>query len=195
MNLQNVIEGQAANGQELHRFVSELYPICRSITGDGIRQTLRFIQKQIPLEMVEVPTGTPVFDWTVPKEWNIRDAYIESSDGTRVVDFHKCNLHVVNYSEPVDATLSLTELRPHLYTLPERPAWIPYRTTYYERTWGFCLAHNRMLLLRDGEYKVRIDSSLADGHLSYGECLLPGRSEEEVLISSHACHPSLANDN
>jgi len=182
-------------GEDMHRVVAELYPICRSITGQGIRQTLRFIQSKIALEMVEVPTGTPVFDWTVPKEWDIRGAYIERRNGERVVDFNECNLHVVSYSVPVDVTISLRELKPHLFTLPHHPDWIPYRTSYYEKTWGFCLSHKQMLALQDDEYKVRIDSTLEDGHLTYGECYLPGRSSEEVLISCHVCHPSLANDN
>ncbi len=182
-------------GQELHRFAADLYPICRSITGDGIRQTLSLIGGRIPLQTFEVASGTPVFDWTVPQEWNIRDAYIKDSSGRRVVDFQKCNLHVLNYSVPVCATMSLGELKPHLFTLPNHPDWIPYRTSYYKKDWGFCLTHNQMLALADGDYEVCVDSSLADGHLTYGECLLPGDSGEEVLISCHACHPSLANDN
>lgn len=182
-------------GEELHRFATELYPICRSITGDGIRQTLRMIQQRIPLQLTEVPTGTPVFDWTVPKEWNIRDAYVKDAKGNRVIDFKKSNLHVLNYSAPVRATMPLSELKPHLATLPEHPDWIPYRTSYYKETWGFCLSHNQLLALKDGDYEVCIDSSLKDGHLVYGECFLRGRTSEEVLISAHACHPSLANDN
>ena len=185
----------AKTGQDLHRFAAELYPICRSITGDGIRQTLASIQKRIPLKIFEVPSSTSVFDWTVPREWNIRDAYIKSPDGKRVVDFKKCNLHVVNYSTPVHATMSLSDLRPHLFTIPERPDWMPYRTSYYKEDWGFCLSHNQMLALQEGQYEVHIDSTLENGHLSYGECYLPGRSTEEILISCHACHPSLANDN
>ena len=182
-------------GQELYRFAADLYPICRSITGNGIRQTLSQIKSHIPLQTFEVPTGTQVFDWNVPKEWNIRDAYIAAPDGQRVVDFQKCNLHVMNYSIPVHETMPLSKLQPHLFTLPERPDWIPYRTSYYKEDWGFCLSHNQMLALQDGEYEVRIDSTLENGHLTYGECYLPGRSTDEVLISCHACHPSLANDN
>ena len=182
-------------GSGLHRFAGELYPICRSITGSGIRATLHRIQQQIPLEISEVPSGTSVFDWAVPKEWNIRDAYIQAPNGQRIVDFQKSNLHILNYSTPVHATMSLGELRPHLFTSPDRPDWIPYRTSYYNENWGFCLSHNQMLALPDGEYEVRIDSTLEDGHLTYGECYLPGRTSEEVLISCHACHPSLANDN
>ena len=182
-------------GDQLHRFAAELYPICRSITGEGIRRSLSRIGNLIPLKMVEVPSGTPVFDWVVPKEWNIRDAYITSPRGKRIVDFQHCNLHVLNYSTPVHVTMPLSELKDHLFTVPERPDWIPYRTSYYKENWGFCLSHNQMLALGDGEYEVCIDSSLQDGHLTYGECYLRGRSEEEVLISCHACHPSLANDN
>jgi aminopeptidase-like protein len=182
-------------GEELHRFAAELYPICRSITGDGIRRTLSLIGDRIPVKNFEVPTGTPVFDWTVPKEWNIRDAYIKGPDGTRVADFQKCNLHVLNYSVPIRATMARSELQPHLHTIPQKPDWIPYRTSYYKEDWGFCLSHNQMLALKDGEYEVCIDSSLEDGHLTYGECYFPGRSTDEILISCHACHPSLANDN
>jgi aminopeptidase-like protein len=182
-------------GDELHRFATDLYPICRSITGNGLRQTFSEIQKLIPLRTVEVPTGTPVFDWFVPKEWNIRDAYIKHSDGKRVVDFRHCNLHVMNYSGPVHRSMPLSELKPHLFTLPDQPDSIPYRTSYYQENWGFCLSHDQMLALEDGEYEVLIDATLEDGNLSYGECYLPGRSTDEVLISCHACHPSLANDN
>src|SRR6185437_12014975 len=183
------------SGRELHGFAAKLYPICRSITGDGIRQTLNIIQEQIPLQISEVPTGTPVFDWTVPKEWNIRDAYIKDGRGKKVVDFQQSNLHVLNYSAPVRAKMSLDELKPHLFTVPEHPDWIPYRTTYYQENWGFCLTHNQLLALKDGEYEVFIDSTLASGHLKYGEFYLPGRSSDELLISCHVCHPSLANDN
>ena len=182
-------------GQELHQFAGQLYPICRSITGDGVRQTLALIREKIPLRTFEVPTGTPVFDWAVPKEWNIRDAYIKAPDGKRVVDFQKSNLHVLGYSIPVHAVMPLRELKLHLYTIPDHPDWIPNRTSYYKEDWGFCLSHNQMLALGDGEYEVCIDSSLENGHLTYGECDLPGRSTDEVLISCHTCHPSLANDN
>lgn len=184
-----------ALGQELHGFARELYPICRSITGEGLRRTLAMIQEKIPLQLTEVATGTPVFDWTVPREWNIRDAFIKAPDGRRVVDFQKLNLHVMNYSTPVHAKMSLHELKPHLFTIPEKPDWIPYRTSYYKEDWGFCLSHNQMLALEDSEYEVCIDSTLAPGHLTYGECHIAGRTTEEVLISCHACHPSLANDN
>src|SRR6266849_3414379 len=186
---------RAKLGDEMHRFTADLYPICRSITGNGIRQTLKMIQDRIPLETFEVPTGTAVFDWIVPKEWNVRDAYIKGPNGQRILDFQECNLHLLNYSMPVRATMSLSALKPHLFTIPEKPDWIPYRTSYYKEDWGFCLSHNQMLALQDGEYEVCIDSTLANGYLTYGECYLPGRSTDEILISCHACHPSLANDN
>ena len=186
---------RAEVGAELHAFASELYPICRSITGDGLRSSLSRIRERVPLTIHEVPTGTAVFDWTVPKEWNIRDAYIAGPTGERVVDFRNSNLHVVNYSRPVQTKLTLSELKPHLFTIPEHPDWIPYRTSYYKEDWGFCLPHNQLLALTEGEYEVRIDSTLEEGSLSYGELYLPGRSTDEVLISCHACHPSLANDN
>jgi aminopeptidase-like protein len=182
-------------GRELHAFATELFPICRSITGEGIRTTLERIREQIPLTTHEVPSGTTVFDWTVPKEWNIRDAYIKNAAGDRLVDFNQCNLHVMNYSVPVHTTLPLEKLRPHLFTIPEHPDWIPYRTSYYKENWGFCLSHKQMLSLREREYEICIDSTLEDGYLTYGECYIQGRSTDEVLISSHACHPSLANDN
>lgn len=182
-------------GKELYAFAAKLYPICRSITGNGIRQTLDLIGERIPLQKFEVPSGTHVFDWTVPKEWNVRDAYIQSSDGTRVVDFHKLNLHVLNYSVPVRAKMSLAQLKTHLSTIPERPDWVPYRTSYYKEDWGFCLSHNQMLGLKEGEYEVCIDSDLENGNLTYGECYLRGETTEEILVSCHACHPSLANDN
>ncbi len=188
-------ETAVSAGEELHRFAAELYPICRSITGDGIRRTLRKIGQRIPLEISEVPTGTEVFDWTVPSEWNIRDAYIKDATGRRVVDFQQNNLHVVNYSIPIHTVIPLPELRDHLFTLPDHPDWIPYRTTYYKRDWGFCLTHNQVLTLGEGDYEICIDSTLDAGHLTYGECYLPGRSSDEVLISVHSCHPSLANDN
>jgi aminopeptidase-like protein len=180
----------------MHSFAADLYPICRSITGEGLRRTLNMIGERVPLQMVEVPSGTPVFDWIVPKEWNIRDAYIADRHGKRIVDFAECNLHVVNYSVPVHATMPFGELSAHLFTLPEHPDWTPYRTSYYKADWGFCLSHNKMLALDDqAQYEVSIDSSLVDGSLTYGECYLPGETTDEVLISCHACHPSLANDN
>lgn len=186
---------QAATGEIMHRLMTELYPICRSITGDGVRQTLSILSRYIPLKVQEVPSGTPVFDWTVPKEWNIRDAYVKDSQGRRVVDFQKSNLHVVSYSRPVRQKMPLAELRKHLFSLPEHPDWIPYRTTYYNENWGFCVSHHQLEAMRDEEYEVCIDSSLSDGNLTYGEYFIPGDTDEEVLISCHICHPSLCNDN
>ena len=176
--------------------MAELYPICRSITGDGLRETLRLLQREIPLEMREVPTGTPVFDWTVPKEWNIRDAYVKNGQGERVIDFRKSNLHVVNYSVAVPARqMKAAELKEHLFTLPKHPDWIPYRTSYYKESWGFCLSQKQLEGMKDEQYEVCVDSTLADGHLTYGEYYLPGETRDEILISCHACHPSLSNDN
>jgi len=182
-------------GADMLRFTAEAYPICRSITGDGVRRTLAMLHERIPLEVHEVPTGTPVFDWTVPQEWNIREAWIKDPAGRKIVDFQDCNLHVLNYSVPVSARLPLAELKPHLFTLPDKPDLIPYRTSYYKEAWGFCLSHNQLQSLPDGEYEVHIDSTLADGSLSYGEFYLPGETEREVLFSTHVCHPSLCNDN
>jgi aminopeptidase-like protein len=182
-------------GEESYRTIKALYPICRSITGDGLRQSLRLLQRAVPLELHEVPTGTRVFDWTVPNEWNIRDAYIKDVAGRRVVDFQRCNLHVVNYSIPIHRKMALTELRPHLFTLPETPDWIPYRTSYYRETWGFCLSQQQLERMKDQEYEVCIDSTLEPGHLTYGELLVQGATDDEVLISCHSCHPSLCNDN
>ncbi len=193
----DVLEGwdSAQQGRELHDLVAALYPICRSITGDGVRQSLRLLQKRVPLSLREVPTGTQVFDWTVPKEWNIRDAYIKNSKGERVVDFKQNNLHVVNYSVPIQTRMRLSELKQHVYTLPDKPDWIPYRTSYYKETWGFCMSQHKLDELPDDEYEVCIDSTLEPGNLTYGEFRIQGATDEEVLISAHSCHPSLCNDN
>lgn len=182
-------------GERIYELMRVLFPICRSITGNGIRQTLRIVGEHIPLEVHEVPTGTKVFDWTVPKEWNIRDAYIRKQGGPRLIDFRKSNLQILNYSVPIHRTISLQELKPHLFTIPDHPDWIPYRTTYYKEGWGFCLSHNQLLSLEKGDYEVFVDSSLSDGHLTYGEYHIPGISDDEIMISVHICHPSLANDN
>jgi aminopeptidase-like protein len=182
-------------GRELHEFSAQLYPICRSITGGGVRQSLGLIRRHIPLALREVPSGGAVFDWEVPLEWNIEDAAIVSPDGERVVDFQAHNLHVVSYSEPVAAEMPLTELEERLHSLPDHPSWIPYRTSYYRRSWGFCLRHETRQSLRPGTYRVDIKSSLAPGSLTYGEFAIPGRTRGEVLFFTHVCHPSLANDN
>jgi len=182
-------------GRDMHSLAAELYPFCRSITGNGVRATLRRLAKEIPLEIHEVPSGTQVFDWNVPEEWNIREAWIKDPHGRKVVDFANHNLHVLGYSTAVHEKMPLSDLKPHLFSLPDQPELIPYRTSYYKKTWGFCLPHCDLEMLEDGEYEVFIDSSHSDGNLTYGECYLPGTTEEEVLISCHTCHPSLANDN
>jgi aminopeptidase-like protein len=187
--------GGATIGQKMHDLITELYPICRSITGDGVRKTLAILRRYIPLEIHEVPSDTAVFDWTVPKEWNIRDAYVKNSKGERIIDFMKSNLHVVSYSRPIREKMRLAELRKHLFSLPDHPEWIPYRTSYYQENWGFCVSHRQLQDLKDEEYEVCIDSSLTDGNLTYGEFFIRGASADEVLISCHVCHPSLCNDN
>ena len=185
-----------AIGREAYETIRKLYPISRSITGEGVRTTLRTVQQHIPLEIVEVPSGTKVFDWTVPPEWNIKDAYVKNRQGERIVDFRKCNLHVVGYSVPIHAKLTLSELKPHLFTIPERPDWIPFRTSFYHKNWGFCLSHKQFSELMEEEYEILIDSTLTEsGTLTYGECYLPGKTKDEVLVSTHVCHPSLCNDN
>jgi aminopeptidase-like protein len=186
---------QADLGAELMALIRELYPICRSLTGDGVSETLRILGRIVPIQVSEVPSGTRVFDWTVPREWNLRDAWIATPGGERVVDFRRSNLHVVSYSVPVRRSIPLDELRDHLHTLPDHPDWIPYRTSYYTPGWGFCLTQKQYDALDQAEYEVCIDSTLEDGALSYGECLLPGSEPDEVLISAHLCHPSLCNDN
>jgi aminopeptidase-like protein len=182
-------------GEQLFDTIADLYPICRSISGDGVRETLSRLGGIAPLTIHEVPSGTEVFDWSVPDEWNIQDAWVKDAREQRVIDFRRSNLHVLNYSVPFHGRMSLDELRPHLFTLPDRPGWVPYRTSYYEKNWGFCLSQNQLDSLPEGEYEVCIDTSLKPGHLSYGELCIPGESAEEVLVSCHICHPSLANDN
>jgi aminopeptidase-like protein len=183
-------------GKQMKALIAQLYPICRSITGDGVRETLRILSQEIPLQIREVPSGTQVFDWTIPREWNIRDAWIKDSAGARLVDFRELSLHVVSYSGPIRQRMTFEELRPHLFTLPSHPDWVPYRTSYYTDNWGFCLSENQLARFREKEaYDVCIDSSLKEGYLTYGECLVPGKEPNEFLISSHICHPALANDN
>ena len=179
----------------MHELVRELYPVCRSITGDGVRTTLARLGEIAPLELHEVPSGTPVLDWVVPPEWNVRGAWIRDARGKTLVDFAASNLHVVSYSIPVRRRIGADELARHLHSLPDRPDWIPYRTTYYDENWGFCVSQRQRELLAAGEFEVCIDSELAPGHLTYAEAVLPGRSRDEVLISAHVCHPALANDN
>jgi aminopeptidase-like protein len=182
-------------GREAYGLMRRLFPLCRSLTGDGVRATFDVLDEQIPLARTEIPSGSRVCDWIVPDEWNLRDAHITGPDGSRVLDWRDSNLHVVSYSEPVRARLSLEELRERLHTLPEQPDLIPYRTSYYERTWGFCLSHRQLLELPPGEYEVVIDSTLEPGRLTYAEHLIPGHGPKEVLVSTYVCHPSLANDN
>lgn len=189
------VPGDGSEAADLFAFCRELYPILRSITGEGLRQTLRLIGERIPLQLQEVASGTPVFDWTVPREWNVRQAWVADAAGRRVIDFERHNLHVLNYSTPIRGRMPLAELRPHLHTLPDHPDWIPYRTSYYKDAWGFCLTQRQLDALPDGEYDVCIDSTLAPGSLTMGEFVLPGDGDESVLISTHVCHPSLANDN
>jgi aminopeptidase-like protein len=201
------IDGLAADrdrlGREMYELVERLYPIPRSITGDGVRETLRIVRETLAeggrgnegLTLHEVPSGTPVLDWTVPQEWTVREASIKDPSGRKVVDFADHTLHLLGYSVPVHRTMPLAELREHLHSLPEQPDLIPYRTSYYAEAWGFCLPHRLLESLPEGEYEVKIDSELSDGALTYGELSVPGETEDEVLVSCHVCHPSLANDN
>lgn len=184
-----------ALGEKMHAWATTLFPICRSLTGKGVRETLRFFREVVPdLAIHEIPSGTDVFDWTIPKEWAVKDAYIADSSGNRIVDFNKSNLHLVGYSAPVDKILTLEELKPNLYSIPDMPDAIPYITSYYKERWGFCLTHNEREKLTPGNYHVKIDTELFDGSLTYADYVLPGESEKEILISSYICHPSLANN-
>lgn len=182
-------------GAKMYQIISDLYPICRSITGDGVRETLQYLTKIVPLAINEIPSNTKVFDWSIPKEWNIRDAYVKDSEGNKIIDFSKSNLHILNYSIPVRKKISLKELKKHLFTIPEYPEWIPYRTSYYNENWGFCLRHKDFVKLKEDRYEVCIDSTLCDGHLIFGEYFIQGQLQDEILISTHICHPSLCNDN
>jgi aminopeptidase-like protein len=181
--------------QKLYSLMQELFPICRSITGNGVRKTLRILKEEIDLKIINVPSGTKVFDWKIPNEWNIRDAYVKNSKGERIIDFHKSNLHILNYSIPIKKTISSHELKNHLYSLPEKPNSIPYVTSYYKKNWGFCVTHNSLKSFNDDAYKVHIDSTLKPGSLTYGEFLIKGKIKDEILISTYICHPSLCNDN
>lgn len=182
-------------GLEMHSWAKELFPICRSLTGDGVRQTLRFLKAIIPaMEIHEIPSGTKAFDWKIPQEWSIREAWIEFEDGTRIADFADSNLHVLGYSVAVDREISLDELQAHLYSLPEQPDWIPYVCSFYSPRWGFCLRHSTRMQLKEGRYRVKIDSTHHDGSMSFGELVLPGRTSEEIFVSTYICHPSMANN-
>ncbi|MGI9550342.1 MAG: DUF4910 domain-containing protein [Aurantibacter sp.] len=182
-------------GKKIYDLSADLFPICRSITGEGVRQTLGILREHISLEIHEVPSGTEVFDWKVPEEWNIKEAWIKDEKGNTIVDFKHHNLHILNYSIPIHEKISLDGLKKHLYTLPDQPSLIPYRTSYYEENWGFCLAHEQYQTLKEGTYEVFINASLEPGYLTYGEYFIPGKTKEEMLFSAHICHPSLANDN
>ncbi len=179
----------------MYGFARDLYPICRSITGEGVRQTLQLIQRRLPgLVMTEIPSGSQCFDWEIPPEWNVRDAYVTDESGRRIIDFREHNLHLVSYSEPVDTEISLEDLQAHLFSLPEQPDAIPYVTSYYKRFWGFCLRHRDRLALKSGRYRIKIDSDLKPGSLTFGELVIPGKVEDEILISTYVCHPSMGNN-
>ncbi len=182
-------------GNDIYALAQRLFPLHRSITGNGTRKTLHILQEEVPhLTLHEVPSGTRAFDWTVPQEWNIKDAYILAPTGEKIVDFQESNLHVVGYSTPINKTIPLEELQKHLYSLPDQPNAIPYITSYYKKRWGFCLTDNQRQGLKPGEYRVVIDSELKDGSLTYGEIILPGSVEKEVFLSTYVCHPSMANN-
>ena len=187
--------GSAPNGRAMMQLVERLYPICRSITGDGVRRTLDILGEELDLRVREVPTGTRVLDWEIPREWNIREAHVTGPAGERIVDFRDHNLHVLNYSVPVRRRVARDELVAHLHSLPDQPDVIPYRTSYYREAWGFCIQHRRLEALPRGDYDVVIDTSLEPGALTLAECVVPGRSEREILFSTHICHPSMCNDN
>ena len=181
-------------GENMYSLLKKMFPICRSITGDGVRETLGIIRENIPIEVYEVPTGTKVFDWEIPQEWNIKDAYILDEYNKKIVDFKENNLHVVGYSAPIDMVLNLEELQPHLFSSEEQPDAIPYITSYYKKRWGFCLTHNQRRELKEGKYRVFIDSNLEDGYLTYADLIIPGKSKKEVFLSTYICHPSMANN-
>ncbi len=181
-------------GSEMYSLMERLFPICRSLTGNGNRQTLNILKEYIPIEIKEVPSGTKVFDWEVPDEWNIKDAFIKTPDGKKVVDFKNNNLHLVGYSEPFEGKIKLDELKNHIYTLPDQPDLIPYVTSYYQRRWGFCLSENQFKTLKNGIYEIQIDSTLEPGNLTYADLIVKGKSKKEILISTYICHPSLANN-
>lgn len=198
MSIADLVDARSGleRGPRMHEMIADLVPLPRSLTGEGVRATLRAVGERLPLSVEEVDSGTVVYDWSVPPEWSLREAFIAGPGGERVVDAAVSSLHVVGYSSPFRAELTLEELRPHLHTLPDRPDWVPYRTAYYTPTWGFCLAQRTLDRLRDDvRYTVVVDTDLFAGSLTYAECVLPGASDEEVLLSTHVCHPTMANDN
>ncbi len=185
----------AGAGEAMHAFATDIFPICRSITGPGVRETLDHVERHVPLQRTEIPTGAPILDWTVPNEWTIRDAWVKDPSGCKVIDFRVNNLHVLNYATPFSGRMALSELRKHLFTMPDQPGLIPYRTSYYKEQWGFCLSHDALQALPEGEYEVLIDADLKPGAMTYAEHVHKGETDEEVLLQAHICHPSLANDN
>ena len=182
-------------GNEMYALAKELFPICRSITGNGVRDTFKIIKRHLPgVTSEEIPTGTKCFDWVIPREWNIREAYIANLKGEKIIDFKNNNLHVVNYSTPIEGKMKMGELRKRLHTLPALPEAVPYITSYYQEYWGFCLSQDLLETMKDEEYQVKIDSQLTDGSLTYSEILIPGKLEEEIFLSTYICHPSMGNN-
>ncbi len=196
MNNEYIMDFDSKNiGKNIYALVKRLFPICRSITGNGVRESLKILKEIIPITTHEIPSGTKVFDWEIPEEWNINDAYILDEEGNKIVDFQKNNLHVAGYSMPINKELDLSELQDHLFSLKELPEAIPYITSYYQKMWGFCISHNQRNKLKKGKYRVFIDSELKKGSLTYGELIIPGKLKKEILLSTYVCHPSMANDN
>lgn len=184
-----------AQGRQMYQWIERVFPLCRSLTGHGTRQTLLSLQETLPeLQIHEVPSGTPCFDWTVPDEWNIREAWVCNEAGEKIIDFAANNLHVMGYSEPVDKVVDLAELDEHLHSLPKQPDAIPYVTSYYRRNWGFCCTHALRQSLTEQKYRVHIDSTLVPGHMTYATAFFPGKSEETIMLSTYTCHPSMANN-
>lgn len=182
-------------GDIIYKRCADLFPLCRSLSGEGTRATLAYIKNILPdLQIHNIPTGYKAFDWQVPEEWNIKDAWVKNSKGEKIIDFKKTNLHIVGYSEPVHKKVSLSELSEHLYSLPEKPDAVPYITSYYKRRWGFALTHNQRTGLPDEEYEVFIDSTLASGKIQYADLVIAGETEQEILLSGYICHPSMANN-
>ena len=179
---------------KMYDLLKELFPICRSLTGNGVRQTFEILKKHIPLEVQEFPSGTKCFDWVIPDEWNIKSAWIKDWNGNKIVDFSEHNLHILGYSIPYSGEITLEDLKKHIYTDPERPDAIPYRTSYYEKRWGFCMSHRQFETLKEGKYQVHIDSSLKPGSLTLAEAFIKGKTEKEIFFSCYVCHPSMADD-